>query len=168
VIVSWPMEGAVRHSGAADESGPARGLARTPAFSSVGLTVSRLLRAVEDSRIETSYQSGRLQQLLQELTNSTVDEELDGQIDDASFAIAELFLRALSPGDLPHEADVDPDGEATFDWGEPGNRFAVSVSSDWQLAYAGLFMGEIVKGTELFLGDQIPSNVLDGIRRCQG
>lgn len=131
------------------------------------MSVGRRLRNVEESRVETQYQGGRREELLLQLDALAFDPEV-GPIDGASIAIAEMLLWSLSPEDLPGEVDVDPDGEATFDWGQPGKRFAVSVSSRWQLAYAGLFSGETVKGTVQFLGEQVPSNIIDGIRRCRG
>ncbi len=142
-------------------------MAGTPAFSEAGLSVRRRFWEVQGSRVETQYQTGRREQLMQQL-NALALEADDVAVDGVSFAIAQLFLRSLSPEDLPAEVDVDPDGEATFDWGDSGKRFAVSVSSSWTLAFAGLFSGETVKGTETFIGDQVPSSILDGIRRCQG
>lgn len=167
MIASWPRDGASEHSDPNDERGPVRGTARTPAFSRAGMSVRRRLRGVEESRVETQYQGGRREELLRQLASLALETD-DGPIDGASFAIAEMFLRSLSAEDLPGDVDVDPDGEATFDWGQPGNRLAVSVSSRWLLAFAGLFSGETVKGTEPFLGDQVPSRILDGIRRCRG
>lgn len=167
MIASWPVRGVEERSGLRDERRPLRATARTPAFSPAGVSVRQRLWDVVTSRVETRYQGGRLEQLLLQLDALASDPE-NGPVDGASLAIAEMFLWSLVPEDLPDEVDVDPDGEATFDWGQVGNRLAVSVSRDWQLAYAGLFSGQTVKGKEQFLGDAVPSNIIDVIRRCRG
>lgn len=162
-----PSKTDYRRLDVADERRPALGIWRTPAFGQAGVLVRQRLPPVETHRAETRYQRGNLEALLQQLVALMRDPD-QGPIDGASFVIAEAFLRSLTPEDLPDEVGVDPDGEATFDWGQAGSRFAVSVSRHSQLAFAGLFSGEVVKGSELFLGDQIPANILDGIRRCRG
>ena len=82
-----------------------------------------------------------------------------------SYNEAVRFIEAL-PDSLPiPEVDVDPDGEIAFEW-DMGRRkvFSVSVGSNNELAYAGLFGSNKSHGTEYF-GNKLPKVILDNILR---
>lgn len=76
------------------------------------------------------------------------------------------FLEALPILSVPiPEVSADPDGEISFEWYEgPDKIFSVSVSSDGQLAYAGIFGINKVYGSEYF-DEEIPWAILDNLRR---
>ena len=88
-------------------------------------------------------------------------------IDIRSFKEAERFIRALLPYEIPiPEANVDPDGEISFEWYEGPNRlFTISIGANGMFNYAGLF-GNITKihGAEYF-GDALPKTILEYIQK---
>ena len=61
-------------------------------------------------------------------------------IDELSYQKAVRFALSL-PSSIPTpEVHVDPDGEVTFEWYEgPRRVFSVSIGSNYELSYAGLF-----------------------------
>ena len=86
-------------------------------------------------------------------------------IDEASYNNAIYFSRLLPP-DVPiPEIYVDPDGEVTFEWYTgPRQVFSVSIGSNNELVYAGLFGVNKTHGVE-YLDDELPGTILDNIRR---
>jgi hypothetical protein len=86
-------------------------------------------------------------------------------INDYSRRLAYKFIKRI-PESIPlPEVVVDPDGEVSFDWyNERKESFAVSISSDGLLSFAGLFQRGNVYGSELLL-DEVPKPILTYIER---
>jgi len=82
-----------------------------------------------------------------------------------SYLKAKRFIQQY-PTSLPvPEVSIDPDGEISFEWFVAPNRvFSVSIGSDDELTYAGIFGASKTHGTEAFT-DEIPKAILDNIRR---
>jgi hypothetical protein len=77
------------------------------------------------------------------------------------------FIQALPFGIECPTVGVEPDGHITFEWyRHPRWILSISVSPEAMLYYAGLFGISKVNGAEpLFIGDGIPTPVLDLIQR---
>jgi hypothetical protein len=75
-------------------------------------------------------------------------------------------LRAL-PTALPlPDIFADSDGDISMEWfSNPSKVFAVAVSWDGTLHYAGLFGESVSKGKESLV-ESLPPSILDGIRRA--
>jgi hypothetical protein len=82
------------------------------------------------------------------------------------FSEALRFLKTLPLTLTRPELTVDPDGEIAFEWyGDRSRRvFSVSVGSNNELTYAGIFGSSKSNGNEYF-GDELPKTILDNIRR---
>ncbi len=86
-------------------------------------------------------------------------------IDELSYEKAVLFALLLPSGIPTPEIYVDPDGEVTFEWYEgPRQVFSISIGSNYELSYAGLFGANKTCGIEQFY-DDIPDAVLDNVER---
>jgi len=83
----------------------------------------------------------------------------------ASLQAAREFSGAL-PEEWPvPEISADPDGGISFEWARsPHWVFTLSVASDRQVSYAGLFGSSRVHGVEPFSGT-IPGSIRDGLGR---
>ena len=81
-------------------------------------------------------------------------------MDPRAAELAYPFLRLLPKEIRPPEIGVDPDGEVVLEWDmRPLETFAVSVSPQNELAYAGIFGRSKVHGVEFFT-DEIPKRIL--------
>lgn len=82
-----------------------------------------------------------------------------------TYVLAKQFIESV-PTILPApDVSVEPDGEVSFEWYESPRRvFAVSVGSNNNLTYAGLFAANKAHGVETF-HDVIPPVILQYIRR---
>ena len=80
--------------------------------------------------------------------------------------IGALKFLYLLPTTTPHpDISVDPDGELVFEWYKaPRKVFSVSIGTNSELVYAGLYGLNKVNGTELFT-DEIPNTILENITR---
>ena len=78
---------------------------------------------------------------------------------------AEKFIKAL-PANIPApEVAIDPDGEISLEWYRAPRRvFSVSIGSNDEMTYAGVFGKSNAHGTETF-NFQIPTPVLINLRR---
>lgn len=87
------------------------------------------------------------------------------RISGASCGNAMRFAQVL-PASVPvPELYVDPEGEITFEWYvAPRQVFSVTIGSNNEMVYAGLFGSNDTHGTE-YLGDELPDTLLDNIRR---
>ena len=97
-------------------------------------------------------------------------EDWDGhgarQSDPRSYKYARLLIETLPIHRPIPKVGVDPDGEIDFEWYvKPSWAFSVSVSSRGELAYAGLFGRNEVHGIEQFEGGDLPSAILENLRR---
>lgn len=83
----------------------------------------------------------------------------------ASYQKARQFLELL-PMNVPvPDVYVDSDGEVRFEWYKgPRSVFAVTVGSNGELYYAGLFGASKSHGTE-YLDDELPDAIINNIRR---
>lgn len=64
---------------------------------------------------------------------------------------AKHFVTALPVGTPPPEISAEPDGEITFEWyAAPTRVFWISVRSNNELTYAGLFGESRAYGKEVF------------------
>jgi len=108
---------------------------------------------------------GELAKAVQECSADDWDGYGARAISGTSCDNAVRFSRML-PADVPlPEVDVDPDGEVTFEWYVgPRQVFSVTIGSNDELVYAGLFGSNKTHGTE-HLGDELPETVLKNIRR---
>ena len=77
-----------------------------------------------------------------------------------------LYFSQLLPVNIPiPEIYVDPDGAVTFEWYVGARQvFSVSMGSNNELLYAGLFGANKTHGTE-HLDDGLPETILDNIHR---
>ncbi len=78
---------------------------------------------------------------------------------------ARSFIEDL-PSWLPRpDISGSPDGEIVFEWYEnPSRLFAISVSGENQLIYAGLYGPNSIRGVTYF-GDSIPEVIIDHIQK---
>jgi len=85
---------------------------------------------------------------------------------DSSSYVNALYFSQLLPVNIPiPEIYVDPDGAITFEWYVgPRQVFSVSMGSNNELVYAGLFGANKTHGTE-HLDDELPETILDNIHR---
>ena len=116
---------------------------------------------------------GHLSETRQSLAKATEECSTDNwdsygakAIDQNSYASARYFS-CLLPTNIPvPKIYVDPDGEVTFEWyAGPRQVFSVSMGSNNELIYAGLFGANKTHGTE-YLDDELPGTILDNIRRA--
>ena len=78
---------------------------------------------------------------------------------------AQRFLSVIPEAWPSPEITADPDGEISFEWARgPHWVFTVSVASEGQLSYAGLFGSNRVHGTETFVGT-LPEAIVVGLAR---
>ena len=83
-----------------------------------------------------------------------------------SYENAKRFARSLPFSFSSPEVSAEPDGEITFEWySNPTRVFSVSVGSNNELHYAGLFGASRAYGTEVF-HDEIPEVILSHIKRA--
>jgi len=108
----------------------------------------------------------------QSLAKSTEEcsvENWDGYgakaIDSSSYVNA-IYFSQLLPVNIPiPEIYVDPDGEVTFEWYTgPRQVFSVTMGSNNELIYAGLFGANKTHGTEC-LDDELHETILNNIHR---
>lgn len=133
---------------------------------------SRIAQAVAHILTGTStgavYHAGT--ESLSELEEEASTEDWDARgalpLDPASVLAAHRFL-AILPSSFPAPfIAADPDGEVAFEWeGPSGELFSLSFAPEQTIAYAGIFGPARVKGIEYF-GDDIPSAILEGLRRA--
>jgi len=108
-------------------------------------------------------------QLLDKATEECFADNWDAYgakaIDETSYRDAIHFTWLLPPTIPVPEIYIDPDGEVNFEWyAGPRQVFSVSIGSNNELAYAGLFGANKTHGTE-YLDDELPGMILDNIRR---
>ena len=78
------------------------------------------------------------------------------------------FLRVLPAGTPLPEVSPEPDGSISLDWIESRNRlFSLSIGSNRRLPYAWLDGSDRGHGVASFDGEQIPSRVLEEIRKIR-
>lgn len=102
----------------------------------------------------------------EEAQNDDWDGEGAHPVGLSTYRIALTLLRAL-PSALPlPDIYPDRDGDISMEWyAGPRQVFAVAVSGDATLHYAGLFGESVSKGKES-LADELPDSILAGIRRA--
>ena len=82
-----------------------------------------------------------------------------------SCANAVRFSKMLPPTIPLPEIGIDTSGEITFEWClGPRQVFIVTMGSNGEIIYAGLFGSNKTHGTE-YLDDELPETVLTNIRR---
>jgi len=109
------------------------------------------------------------QQLLDKATEECSADNWDAYgakaIDETSYRNAIHFSWLLPPNIPVPEIYIDPDGEVNFEWyAGPRQVFSVSIGSNNELAYAGLFGANKTHGVE-YLDDELHGTILDNIRR---
>ena len=111
----------------------------------------------------------KMRQSLVETANECSFDNWDGYgakaIDSSSHQNA-IYFSQLLPANIPiPEIHVDPDGEVTFEWYTgPRQVFSVTMGSNNELIYAGLFGANKTHGTE-YRDDELPETILDNIYR---
>lgn len=108
----------------------------------------------------------QLYQVLEDCRHSNWDGYGAQPVQLESYENAKRFARSL-PFSLPSpEVSAEPDGDITFEWYSNTNRvYSVSVGSNNELHYAGLFGASRAYGTEVF-HDEIPDVILSHIKRA--
>lgn len=87
------------------------------------------------------------------------------RISGASCGNAIRFAQMLPTSVPVPELYVDSDGEVTFEWYfAPRQVFSVTIGSQGEMIYAGLFGSANAHGTE-YLGDELRDTLLDYVRR---
>ncbi len=82
-----------------------------------------------------------------------------------SFLIAYQVFQTLPTWFSPPEISCDPDGEVSFGWYfGPNKTFSISIGSNGELHFSGLFGFAEAYGTEHFYGE-LPNTILDNICR---
>jgi hypothetical protein len=107
-----------------------------------------------------------------ELINSFLDArtpDWDGYdalpVADAAYARAEMFLRRCLEQFPAPQCGASPSGSLVFEWSRtPDRRFMVSVGEEAHLAFAGVFGDDSKHGTAVF-GRDLPTDIVDGLRR---
>lgn len=78
---------------------------------------------------------------------------------------AYVLLESLPLGFPVPSVGAEPDGDLTFEWHRSTRRtLSISINSEGDLHYSGLFGPSRVYGTEAFFGD-VPDSILNLIRR---
>ena len=136
-------------------------------------TLGRVMSEVQ-RRLLASFSIGNPKRDALEALDDTFEESCQPGWDGYSGAAVpwETYLRAKEflhrfPTSLrTPEVSVDPDGEISFEWYVAPNRvLLVSVGSDGDLTYAGVFGASGKKhGTEAFY-DEIPKEILESVKR---
>jgi hypothetical protein len=131
------------------------------------------VRDIEETLLARTMSIGRhyweTRKSLAEALESSAADNWDGYgarpIDPESCLKAIQFSDLL-PMDIPlPEIEVDTDGEIRFEWyRSPRQVLSVAVGGDGALAYAGLFGASKTHGTE-YISDELPTTILDSIRR---
>jgi hypothetical protein len=89
-------------------------------------------------------------------------------VNDDSRRLAYKFMKIIPESYPLPDVAVDPDGDVSFDWNnESKESFAVSVSGEGMLSFAGLFRRGKVHGSEEFSGE-IPKPILLYLERFIG
>lgn len=106
---------------------------------------------------------------IEEVLNKCSSDGWDGYgakaVDYMSCQEALKFYRMLPTTYPIPEVSVDPDGEVVLEWHNgPQKVFSVSVGSNNELSYAGLFGTNKTYGTEYF-GDGLPQTILLNIQK---
>lgn len=110
---------------------------------------------------------------LAELGTDYADRGWDGgnaaPIDPVTMFFVRRFIHAL-PDDIPMpELAPEPDGSVSLDWSKSRSRlFSLSIGPSNRLAFAWLDGGDKGYATAQFSGADIPSLVLDQIRKLLG
>jgi hypothetical protein len=64
------------------------------------------------------------------------------------------------------DVSIHPDGEVALEWyRDPRRVFSVSVGLHGELTYAGTYSGSKVHGVEAHVGEGLPREIYEGIRR---
>jgi len=117
----------------------------------------------------TSNREAELERALEAACEEASEDNWDG---DGAKAVtmttrdrAEAFLDALPAGFPEPLIAAEPDGEIAFEWyAGPRRVFSVSVGEGYSIAFAGIFGGLKVHGSEYFL-DELPESVIMNVRR---
>jgi hypothetical protein len=156
-------------------SRPSRGVFHTQASNGISDEAKTLWQSMAElqNSFLTSFSIGKPKRDVLESTTEVFEESCHPDWDGYSAAPvsfetylkAKKFLSAL-PTNLPTpEVSAHPDGQIGFEWFvAPNRQFVMGISSEDELAYAGIFGINKTSGVELFI-DEIPKAVLEGIRR---
>jgi hypothetical protein len=131
--------------------------------------VQSILDKVQESASRAQTLHG---QALGELTDTFLDcrrEDWDGYnalpVEDAAFLRAKTLLSRLINRFPAPTASATPHGSLTLEWiVNPRRRLMLSVDSDEQLAYAGVFGTETVQGVANFVRD-VPQEISHQLSR---
>ncbi len=108
---------------------------------------------------------------LEEILHECQHEGWDGYgataVLEESVSKAVNFLELFQPGLQMPEVSADPDGEISFEWFKATDRvFSISVGTNGELSYAGIFGPNKTHGVEIFK-DQIPKVIFDNLNRLE-
>jgi hypothetical protein len=134
--------------------------------------IHALLTGVEDDLLNSMSLGAAYREALFSLRRMMAESSLtnwDGYgaraINPVALAHAVRLLKTLPTTAPIPELGLDPDGEIAFEWHlGPRRVFSLSVGSNGQLSYAGLFGRSDTHGTEYF-GDELPKAILDNLNR---
>jgi len=135
-------------------------------------TLYRQIAAIEEDfnkSIVLGEKNAKITQALMNIFEECAHPDWDGYgakpIDKESYYESLRFLQYL-PNSIPGpEVTIEPDGEIAFEWFNDKRRvFSISIGSNGELTYAGLFGYNKAYGTEFF-GDELPKTILENIQR---
>lgn len=134
--------------------------------------IYRTVKTVEDDYANTVTMSGRLQlasDALEDTIHECLTDDWDGYgaraLQQGSLDDADRFLSLLPTTTRLPEVSVDPDGEVSLEWYlGPRRVFSVSVGTNGELVYAGLFGASKASGVESFQ-DEVPKTIVDNLAR---
>lgn len=122
--------------------------------------------------LASTYTMGKVLKMLDQLAEVGKKHSIDGwggpgtkAISRTSYDNAVKFTLALPSSLTMPEIYVDPDGIITFEWYENKRRvYSVSIGSQGELSYAGLFGLNRTCGTEYLTGN-VPELVINNVKR---
>lgn len=108
-----------------------------------------------------------LQGIFAKCSTSDWDGEGAAPITDRTFQQASRFLLSHPAGLPAPTLSAEHDGRISFDWfGRVGGRVTASVGESSSIPYAAILgPGRVKHGVEQFMGDRIPDDIRDSIRK---
>ena len=134
--------------------------------------IHQQVKTVLDELTLTVTMSGRVEPAsiaLEDTITEFLTDNWDGYgakaLQASSLVNADRFLNILPINTRLPEVSVDPDGEIVLEWYKaPRQVFSISVGTNGELVYAGLFGSNKTNGTEFF-EDEVPKTILDNLKR---
>lgn len=108
-----------------------------------------------------------LQAIFAKCSNADWDGEGAAPVTERTFQQALRFLLSHPAGLPAPSLSAEHDGSISFDWfGRVGGRVTASVGESSSIPYAAILgPGRVKHGVEQFMGDRIPDDIRDSIRK---